>query len=57
MSSDLKYRLNLIVGDWSHDGHGMTDSVGIRCNRTIAEVQKAYDAAVKLTGMDLSEEV
>jgi len=39
----------LVVGDWPHDGHGVTEKVLIETNKTIQEVQNAYKASCKLT--------
>lgn len=35
------------IGDWSGDGHSQCDYVHIRANKTMKEVQKAYNTAKK----------
>lgn len=49
--------INLVLGDWSHDGHGMTETVTIESNFGISQIQKAYKAGVKLLGVDLVKDV
>lgn len=41
------------IGDWSDDGHGRCSHYSIQTDKTLAEVQKAYDAAKKrFPGLD-----
>lgn len=49
--------ITLVVGDWSHDGHNMTQNFIIRCNLTVKELDKAYKAGVKKVKVDLTEDV
>jgi len=49
--------INLVVGDWSDDGHGRTETITINTNLTRSEVQRAYKAGVELIGVDLTKEV
>lgn len=56
-SSRLTENVDLVVGDWSGDGHSITKTVGIKTNVTIEELRKAYQNGVKEVGVDLSEKV
>lgn len=38
--------IQLVLGDWSNDGHGKTDSVFIESNLTAQQIQDAYVAAM-----------
>lgn len=49
--------INLIVGDWSGDGHGKTDTVTIKCNLTAKQVEAAYDKGARSSGFDPSSYV
>lgn len=49
--------INLIVGDWSHDGHSMTDTIAIKSNLTKEEIKNAYKQGVKTIGIDLSKDI
>lgn len=39
--------VNIIVGDWSDDGHGKTETFAIKSNITRDEIDKAYTQAIK----------
>ncbi len=45
--------IDLILGDWSHDGHGLTDTITITSNLTVDEVKKAYKDGANKVGVDL----
>ena len=47
----------LIVGDWSHDGHSMTEVVSVASNLTRDQLIEAYKAGVAAVGLDPQEEV
>jgi hypothetical protein len=47
------HNINLVVGDWSKDGHNQSESVTIRTNLKLQEVQAAYNKGVKKIGFDL----
>lgn len=49
--------LNLVLGDWSGDGHSKTDTVTIETNLSKKEVWEAYSAGAKLIGVDLCNSV
>lgn len=44
----------LVLGDWSQDGHNLSDSFGCCANKTISEIQEAYKASCKLTGISFN---
>lgn len=44
----------LILGDWSEDGHGDSDNFGCRANKKVVEIQQAYKASCKLTGISFN---
>ncbi len=49
--------INLVLGDWSHDGHNQTDTVTISCNLTRDELQAAYERGSQKIGFNLTREV
>lgn len=55
--SELPHSINLVVGDWSHDGHGLTKTITISSNLTTKEVESAYKKASKKIDIDLYENV
>lgn len=55
--SELKNVINLVMGDWSGDGHCKTQTRTIRCNITKKALSKAYTAGAKKTGVAFSDDV
>ena len=51
------HRIDLIVGDWSGDGHGKSQTVVINSNLPKGELMAAYQAGTKLVGFDLGCDV
>lgn len=49
--------INLVVGDWSDDGHGKTEHVCVEVNCTKDELQQAYDEGVGKLGFSMRDEV
>jgi hypothetical protein len=45
------HNFQFTLGDWSHDGHGMTEVVHLRSNKTPKEIAKMYKEFVTKTGM------
>ena len=43
----LKNHVTLVLGDWSHDGHGWTQNVYITSNLTRQEIEIAYAKGVE----------
>lgn len=50
-------RMNLVLGDWSNDGHGKFDKILVEVNHTVEEVRAAYLKSVETTGLDFAEKV
>lgn len=43
-----------MIGDWSSDGHGKSDTVLLESNKTVREIQEAYKKSCKLTGLSFN---
>jgi hypothetical protein len=55
--SELNHVVELVLGDWSGDGHKQSDKISIKSNLTDKEILKAYKAGSKKVGFDLINEV
>lgn len=53
----LPHMINLVVGDWSGDGHSKTETVTVSSNLDKSAVLKAYKKGTKKLGFDLSQDV
>lgn len=51
----MPYTIELKLGDWSHDGHGITESIYISSNISTLKLKKAYKLGAKILGFDFSE--
>lgn len=51
------HQINLILGDWSNDGHGKTCTKTVRCNLSYEELQKAYVKGSEIVGFDFCDKV
>ena len=51
------FTINLIVGDWSGDGHTVTETVTISSNCSVDSIRLAYKEGSEILGFDLSETV
>ncbi len=47
-------KMKLVLGDWSNDGHGRSENVLIESNLSVLEIQEAYKASCKLTGVSFN---
>jgi hypothetical protein len=47
-------KMRLVVGDWSDDGHGKSYEKVYDVNKTVLEIQEAYKASCKLTGISFN---
>ena len=47
--------INLVIGDWSHDGHEKTETVTVSSNLTIKEIEKAFKIGVNKLGFDITK--
>jgi len=53
----MTHKISLVLGDWSHDDHNMTDMVTVEVNLTPAQIKKAYSAGTAIVGVDLTRDV
>lgn len=51
------YNINLVVGDWSCDGHNKFDYIAINSNVDVETIKEAYKKGTKIVGFDWSKEV
>jgi hypothetical protein len=51
----MKNMINLVLGDWSHDGHGLSETYTIQSNLTHKEIEKALAKGEKLAGVSLDD--
>lgn len=49
--------INLVLGDWSGDGHSKTEIVSILSNLLKNDIEKAYKKGCKKVGFDLTKDV
>lgn len=47
-------KINIVLGDWSDDGHGKTDKVLLEVNKTKVEMQNAYKNSCKTLGVSFN---
>lgn len=47
-------KMYLVLGDWSGDGHKQYDKVLVESNKTVEEIQDAYKASCRLTGVSFN---
>lgn len=48
-------RIELVVGDWSKDGHGISETFLFEVNLNKEQIYKAYKKGSKILGYDLIE--
>lgn len=53
----MLHEIQLVMGDWSDDGHGKTETVRIRSNLPALELQAAYLKGVEITGVHLTSSI
>lgn len=53
----MNHITNLVLGDWSGDGHDKSDVETISSNLTTEQIESAYKKGSKKLGFDLIEEV
>jgi hypothetical protein len=49
-----KYAIKIPIGDWSNDGHSQCEIITISSNYPVEDLQNAYKASCKLTGVQLN---
>lgn len=47
-------KMYLVLGDWSDDGHGKHDKILLESNVSVEDIQNAYKASCKLTGVSFN---
>lgn len=52
----MEHLVKVVLGDWSGDGHSITDSEVIQTNLTSNEIVKAYYEGSKIVGFNLSDD-
>jgi hypothetical protein len=57
MQPEALFRIRLVVGDWSTDGHSMAKEVSVLSNRRDRDLSKAYAKGVRVVGVDLTKDV
>lgn len=57
MEKELKYVVNLILGDSGGDGHEKKSMTSIKSNCSKQEIKLAYQEGTKLVGFDLTKQV
>ena len=50
-----QYKMELVLGDWSKDGHNQHDIVILSSNKPVEEVRDAYKKARELTSISFDE--
>jgi hypothetical protein len=55
--TDLKHLIQVVVGDWSEDGHGKTFALSINCSHSGRSLETAYKKGTAKVGFDLVESV
>lgn len=54
--TELKHVVNLVIGDWSNDGHCMRETVTVGVNLTRDELFQAYQDGSKKVGFNLTDD-
>lgn len=49
-----KYKMYLVLGDWSGDGHSISEKILMESNYPVDKVQQAYKDSCKLTGISFN---
>ncbi len=53
MNQEKKHFVEFVAGDWSRDGHGMTEKITYACTHDASFVQKAIKQGQKKAGVKL----
>lgn len=56
-TTNLMHPIQLVLGDWSNDGHGQTDTLFILSNLSSTEIEAAYKRGTKILGFDMKSQV
>jgi hypothetical protein len=52
----MSFTFQIVIGDWSNDGHGRTKSFTFQANKLMKAVQSAYNKAKKILPKEISPE-
>jgi hypothetical protein len=47
--------VNLVVGDWSYDGHNQNRTITIESNLSVSEIKEALKTGSEISGIDLNQ--
>src|SRR5688572_21393986 len=50
-----KHKITVVVGDWSQDGHNLTESFTVESNLSKEEVEKAYKKGTKALKVSIAD--
>jgi len=53
----MNNKIKIVCGDWSNDGHGMTESITIKSNFTKDQLESSYVNGSKILGLDFRKTV
>ncbi len=53
--TEKTHRIRLVLGDWSHDGHGQTSEEYINSNLSLKQINAAYKKGTKKIGFDFCD--
>lgn len=48
------YKMYLVLGDWSKDGHNQSEKVLVETNQPVENIQQAYKDSCRLTGISFN---
>ena len=51
----MKHIINIVVGDWSGDGHNVTSTFVMKSNFSREEMKAAYEIATEMVGFDITK--
>lgn len=52
MNETLNNQMDIVIGDWSDDGHGKSKKIRVSTNKTKLEMQDAYLASLTYSHWD-----
>ena len=53
----MDHRIKVVCGDWSNDGHGMTESITIKSSLTKDQLESSYINGSRILGLDFRKTV
>lgn len=52
---NIMNKVKLVLGDWSGDGHSVSNTYIFNTNKSVEEIQQAYKDSCKLTGIQFND--